>query len=52
MTQTSDTAPDTLATPEGDNEQPPDQPLNPDPPKPEPPRGNETHSSEPLRDAL
>jgi hypothetical protein len=45
-------APDTIATPEGDNEQPPDQPLSPDEPAPERPRGDEPHSVEPLRDAL
>ncbi len=40
--------PNTLATPEGDNDLPPDQPLNPDPPAPERPRGDQPHSTEPL----
>ena len=47
-----DNEPDTLATPEGDNEGAPDQPLSPKPPAIERPRGDEPHSIEPLRDAL
>ncbi len=46
-------APDTVATPEGDNEYAPDQPL-PGPtgiPAPERPRGNEPHPAQPIRDA-
>ena len=44
--------PDTLATPEGDNEELPDQPLSPDEPTPERPRGNEPHPEQPIRRAL
>ena len=44
-------APDTIATPEGDNEGLPDEPLSPFSPKPERPRGNEPHPSQPIRDA-
>ncbi len=44
--------PDTIATPEGDNEYAPDQPLAPDPPAITRPRGDEPHPSLPLRDAL
>ena len=44
--------PDTLATPEGDNEYTPDEPLTPDAAAPERPRGDEPHSSEPLYPAL
>jgi hypothetical protein len=47
-----DNEPDTLATPEGDDELPPDQPLSPDPPTPERTRGDEPHSVEPLYPAL
>jgi len=47
-----DNEPDTLATPEGDNEGLPDEPLSPDEPVVERPRGDEPHSVEPLRDAL
>jgi hypothetical protein len=48
-----DELPDTLATPEGDDEDPPNQPLDPATiPTPERPRGNEPHSEEPLRKAL
>ena len=43
---------DTLSTPEGDNEGLPDDPLTPDEPVVERPRGDEPHTSEPLRDAL
>lgn len=46
--------PDTVATPEGDNEYSPDQPL-PGPsamPTPERPRGNEPHSDAEIRPAL
>ena len=45
-------APETIATPEGDNEQQPDEPLSPNPPTPERPRGNEPHPKQPERDAL
>ncbi len=42
-----------LATPEGDAEYPPDQPLQPDAVPPiERPRGNEPHYTLPLRKAL
>jgi hypothetical protein len=41
-------APETLATPEGDNEQSPDQPLHPNEPTPERPRGDQPHTTEPL----
>ncbi len=49
-----ETSPDTVATPEGDNEFAPDQPL---PgagamPQPERPRGNEPHPSSEIRPAL
>jgi hypothetical protein len=45
--------PDTLATPEGDNEHLPDQPLQLGAdPTPERPRGNEPHYSQPIRKAL
>jgi hypothetical protein len=44
--------PDNIATPEGDNEYAPDQPLSPDPPAIERPRGDEPHSKEPLYPAL
>ena len=47
-----DNKPDTLATPEGDNEGLPDEPLTADEPVVERPRGDEPHSVEPLRDAL
>jgi hypothetical protein len=43
-----DNQPDTIATPEGDNEYAPDQPLSPGEPVPERPRGDEPHSTEPL----
>ncbi len=42
------TPPNTLATPEGDNELAPEEPLQPDPPAPVRPRGDEPHSVEPL----
>lgn len=47
-----DNEPDTIATPEGDNEYLPSQPL-PDGTEPIPtrPRGNEPHWHEPLRKA-
>lgn len=45
-------APNTLATPEGDNEQLPDTPLNPNEPAPERLPGNEPHTELPLRNAL
>ena len=45
--------PDTLATPEGDAEDLPGQPLNPAAvTTPERPRGNEPHFTLPLRKAL
>jgi hypothetical protein len=47
-----DNEPDTLATPEGDNEYAPDQPLTPTAPVPERPRGDEPHTDEPLYPAL
>lgn len=48
-----DELPDTLATPEGDSEGPPDQPLTLGAdPTPERPRGNEPHYKLPLRKAL
>ena len=47
-----DNEPDTIATPEGDNEGAPDQPLWPDPPVPERPRGDQPHTQEPLYPAL
>ncbi len=45
--------PDTVATPEGDNEYAPDQPLpgGTMPAPPERPRGNEPHPVQPIRDA-
>jgi hypothetical protein len=43
--------PDTVATPEGDNEFQPDQPLPASTPVPERPRGNEPHPSQPIRPA-
>ena len=42
----------TLATPEGDNEYPPDQPLTGSGPVAERPRGNEPHFTLPIRKAL
>ena len=47
-----DNEPNTIATPEGDLEFPPDQPLSPNEPTPTRPRGDEPHSIEPLRKAL
>jgi hypothetical protein len=47
-----DQEPDTLSTPEGDDEYPPDEPLPPNEPIPERPRGDEPHTIEPLRPAL
>jgi hypothetical protein len=47
-----DNEPDTLATPEGDNEGLPDEPLSPMSGNVERPRGDEPHSSQPIRDAL
>jgi hypothetical protein len=47
-----DNKPDTIATPEGDNEYAPDQPLSPTPPAIERSRGDEPHSEEPLYPAL
>lgn len=44
--------PDTLATPEGDNEQLPGAPLNPQEPAPMRPRGDEPHPPPPYRDAV
>jgi hypothetical protein len=43
-----DTAADTIATPEGDNEYAPDQPLTGDNLTITRPRGDEPHSEEPL----
>ncbi len=43
---------DTLATPEGDNEFRPGQPLPPIEPTPLRPRGDQPHSDEPLYPAL
>lgn len=47
-------APDTVATPEGDNEYAPDQPLPGGSvmPAPERPRGNEPHPGAEIRPAL
>ena len=47
-----DNEPNAIATPEGDLELPPDQPLSPNEPTPTRPRGDEPHSIEPLRKAL
>ena len=49
-----DELPDTLATPEGDGEHLPDQPLNPTTilRNMERPRGNEPHYTQPIRKAL
>jgi hypothetical protein len=47
-----DNEPDTVATPEGDNEYAPGEPLIADAPVPERPRGDEPHSIEPLRKAI
>ena len=46
-----DNQPSTVATPEGDNEYAPDQPLSPSAPIPERPRGNEPHPQQPIRPA-
>lgn len=46
-----DTQPHTIATPEGDNEYLPDQPLPSSAPTPERPRGNEPHPQQPIRPA-
>lgn len=43
--------PNTISTPEGDNEYAPDQPLTPGSPSVERPRGNEPHPTMPLRPA-
>jgi hypothetical protein len=43
-----DHEPDAIATPEGDNEYAPDQPLIPAAPTPERPRGDDPHTIEPL----
>jgi len=43
-----DNQPDSLSTPEGDNETLPGQPLVPGGPAPERPRGEGPHSEEPL----
>ena len=48
----ADSTPDTVATPEGDNEYAPGQPLSPSAPIPERPRGNEPHNHEPLYPAV
>ncbi len=47
-----DDQPDTIATPEGDNEGLPGQPLAPSDVDIKRPRGDEPHSSQPFRDAL
>lgn len=48
-----DDLPGTLATPEGDGEHLPDQPLDPTSAPPlERPRGNEPHPTQPIRKAL
>jgi hypothetical protein len=48
-----DNEPDTIATPEGDNEYAPDQPLPAGAePIPERPRGDEPHWKQPIRKAL
>jgi hypothetical protein len=47
-----DNEPDTIATPEGDNEFARDQPLTPSVPVAERPRGDEPHTDEPLYPAL
>lgn len=47
-----DDVPSNIATPEGDNEYLPDQPLKRDAPVPERPRGNEPHPVQPIRKAL
>ena len=47
-----DNEPDTIATPEGDNEFAPDQPLAPLGTGVERPRGNEPHPTQPERNAL
>jgi hypothetical protein len=44
--------PDTVTTPEGDNEYAPNQPLSPYLPAPERPRGDEPHSKLPFKDVL
>ena len=44
--------PSTIATPEGDNEDLPDQPLVPLSVDVTRPRGDEPHTHQPLRDAL
>ena len=46
-----DNVPDTIVTPEGDNEFAPDQPLPSSIPQPERPRGNEPHPQQPIRPA-
>jgi hypothetical protein len=48
MTAPATPPPNTLATPEGDNEQLPETPLTPNEPVPERPRGDQPHSVEPL----
>lgn len=52
MSAPDELPPDTLATPEGDNEYTPAEPIAPDPPTPERPRGDQPHSVEPLYPAL
>jgi len=47
-----DHPPNTIATPEGDNEDLPDAPLTPLQIEVERPRGDEPHTSLPLRNAL
>jgi hypothetical protein len=48
----NDEAPKNIATPEGDNEDLPNEPLTPLQSEVERPRGDEPHTSLPLRDAL
>jgi hypothetical protein len=52
MSAEPSTPPNTLSTPEGDNEYLPDEPLPVAEPTPERPRGDEPHSTEPLYPAL
>ena len=46
-----DVRPDTIGTPEGDNEYSPGEPLPANPPTVERPRGNEPHPEQPIRPA-
>jgi hypothetical protein len=49
--QPPDDEPETIATPEGDNEYPPDAPLSPNAPAPVRPRGGAPLSEQPLNPA-